>query len=73
VYDDHALKAVFDLIVMKAALRRFGKEPGKIGRLARFVARHPGGLMALAKAAALPLLPVMGRPSAAGLRPLLRI
>ncbi|GAA4008852.1 glycosyltransferase family 2 protein [Sphingomonas humi] len=72
LYDERALKAVFDLIVMKAALRRFGKEPARIGRFARFVARHPGGLLALAKDAALPFVPIKGRPSAAGLRPLLK-
>jgi glycosyltransferase involved in cell wall biosynthesis len=72
IYDERALRKVFDLIVMKAALRRFGKEPAKLGRVARFVARHPGGLIALAKEVALPLVPGTGRPSAAGLRTLLK-
>lgn len=72
VYDEAALEAVFDLIVMKAAMRRFGKNPARIGRLARFAARHPRGLMALARDAAWPLLPITGRPTSAGLRPLLK-
>jgi hypothetical protein len=72
VYEEGALRAVFDLIVMKAALRRFGKDPAKVGRLARFVARHPGGALAIARDAAMPLMPIKGRPSAAGLRPLLK-
>ena len=71
-YDEAALRTVFDLIVMKAALRRAIKDPSRIGRLARLAARHPRGLLALAKDAALPLLPIKGRPSAAGLRPLLK-
>ncbi|UUR08663.1 glycosyltransferase family 2 protein [Sphingomonas glaciei] len=71
-YEEAALKPVFDLIVMKAALRRVMKDPSRIGRLARLAARHPRGLLALAKDAALPLLPIGGQPSAAGLRPLLR-
>jgi glycosyltransferase involved in cell wall biosynthesis len=70
-YSEAALRTVFDLIVMKAALRRFSKDPAKVGRLARFAARHPGGLLALIKDNALPFLPIKGRPSAAGLRPLL--
>jgi hypothetical protein len=72
VYEEGALKAVFDLIAMRAALRRFGKDPAKVGRLARVVARHPGGALAMARDAAMPLLPIKGRPSAAGLRPLLK-
>jgi hypothetical protein len=72
IYDEAALQTVFDMIVLKAALRRFIKDPARIGRLARFAARHPAGLLALARDAALPLLPVTGRPSAAGLRPLLK-
>ena len=71
-YDAAALGKVFDLIVMRAALRRFGKDPAKVGRLARFAARHPRGVLAVAKDNFLPLLPVKGRPSAAGLRSLLK-
>ncbi|NJC06216.1 glycosyltransferase involved in cell wall biosynthesis [Sphingomonas kaistensis] len=71
-YEESALNTVFDLIVMKAALRRVMKNPSRIGRLARLVARHPSGLLALGKDAALPLLPIKGWPSAAGLRPLLK-
>jgi glycosyltransferase involved in cell wall biosynthesis len=72
IYDEAALHTVFDMIVLKAALRRFIKDPARIGRLARFAARHPAGLFALARDAALPLLPIKGRPSAAGLRSLLK-
>nr|WP_314444983.1 glycosyltransferase family A protein [uncultured Sphingomonas sp.] len=72
VYREPALRAVFDLIVVKAALRRFGKQPAKVGRLARLMAGHPRGVLALAKDATLPLLPIEGGPSAAGLRPLLK-
>lgn len=71
-YEEEALRTVFDLIVIKAALRRVMKNPARLGRLAMLSVRHPRGLVALAKDAAMPLLPIKGRPSAAGLRPLLK-
>ena len=72
LYQEAALTRVFDLIVMKAALRRVMADAGKIGQFARLALRRPQGLVALGKDAAMPILPVKGRPSAAALRPFLK-
>ncbi|WP_426267393.1 glycosyltransferase family 2 protein [Sphingomonas sp. LHG3443-2] len=72
LYQEAALTRVFDLIVMKAALRWVMADAGKIGQFARLAHRHPEGLVALGKDAAMPILPVKGRPSAAALRPFLK-
>lgn len=72
IYEEAALTKVFDLLVMKAALRRVRSDPSSIGQFARLGLRHPHGLLALATDAAMPVFPVKGRPSGAGLRPYLR-
>lgn len=70
IYRQAALRTCFDRIVMKAALRQYGKNPAKVGRLARHAVNHAGGAFLLARDAT--LLPLTGRPSAAGLRPHLK-
>jgi glycosyltransferase involved in cell wall biosynthesis len=70
-YEPQALRSCFDLVLMKAALRRFAKQPRNVGRLIGRALRHPSGTGALVRDAALPLIPLKGRPSAAGLRPLI--
>ncbi len=72
VYEEAALAKVFDLLVMKAALAQVRAEPGRIGHVARLGMRHPRGLLALGRNAALPLLSIKRGPSAAGLRPFLK-
>jgi glycosyltransferase involved in cell wall biosynthesis len=71
IYEDEALRAVIDLIIVKASMRGFGKVTSRIRRLASLVVRHPGGMLAMARDTALPLLPITSGPSAAALRPLL--
>ena len=67
LYAPEALRSCFGRVLMKAAVRRFAKEPSKVGRLLSRALRHPGGTGALVRDAALPF---GGRPSAAGLKAL---
>jgi glycosyltransferase involved in cell wall biosynthesis len=72
VFDQRALRACLERLIVKLAVQGLRDRPVQVGGLLREVAAHPHGALALARESLMPLIPFAAHPPAAGLRAMSR-
>ncbi|WP_338504258.1 glycosyltransferase [Sphingomonas kaistensis] len=72
VFDQKALRACLERLIVKFAVGRLRDRPVKVGGLLRQFAAHPHGALALARESLVPLIPFAAHPPAAGIQAMSR-